>query len=272
MVYFYQCHDRRLIGEVIAPDAVASPSSCEAILRSQCPAPVNAHLLLATNPLTDEEVDNVHEVEPLAPVVVCDASARHRLFEMLQSGCRDMEELAAVARTYWRKPRDARNLEYRTARARVCLSFDLNADVHAALGKVRYRTPWHGSTLPILSVENVDIAKASHACFVGERGCRYVVFAAGRALNDEILYAVVPVSDRRENAFRNRKLSFRQLFLHCEGKVFLTLDFCTYTVWDRSVFGSRFVPASRRRFGGLNRKQATFKALWIQKKLRQWSF
>jgi hypothetical protein len=215
-------------------------------------------------------------VEPLSPVIKGRSEIRLTLEAVLATGRSPTDdELLSHAEIYWRPAKPGEASDYYVSKARVLIAFDsLSSTPHVpASGTRKPKAPAHGYTLPNIEGDlDLLYERLMYQEIVGAPGRRYLALPVERDGYDNKLFAVIPISARREKNLKNGNLSLRQAFLHSEGAVFMTRDFHDYSEWTERASGRYHVPRSRYRFGGPSRKQSAFIGVLIARKLGRWRF
>jgi hypothetical protein len=280
MTYFWPSLSRPFPGDVVTTPSTSSAAA--SILNAWSKAnghPAPFSMLLSTRPLIDPDHVQPDEpfwsmVEPVSEAFTGCPSVRIQIEDGIAHGM-PLSDIEELARRYWQSsdPREDRDVWVAKAKVVVAFAHRSSEIIAAPLQQGHTDKSSHLVELPIIDADLEDLWEHLHFPeIVGARGHRFLALLTQRTDYDTRIFAVIPISNSREQNLVGRKLSLRQAFLHAEGAVFITHDFHDYSPWSRREFGNMHVPRKRYRFGGPNRKQSEFVGKWIERKVKSWTF
>lgn len=102
-------------------------------------------------------------------------------------------------------------------------------------------------------------------------GRDFLVVCVGE-MHEVPIYALTKVEPERKMDILNGLLTLRQAIRFSPHPVFLTQEFCSYSLRQHTDFGPLFLPPKGTRYSRLTRKQRLRKDALIKQKLAKWNF
>jgi hypothetical protein len=106
---------------------------------------------------------------------------------------------------------------------------------------------------------------------VEDFGRDFLIVCVGE-MHELPIYAVTKVTFKRKKDITAGLLTLREAIRFSPNPVFLTQEFCSYSLRQHIDFGTLFLPAKGLRYSGLTRKQRARKRVRIKTKLAEWIF
>ncbi len=102
-------------------------------------------------------------------------------------------------------------------------------------------------------------------------GRDFLVVCVGE-MREVPIYALTQVAPERKKDILNGLLTLREAIRFSPNAVFLTQEFCSYSLRQHTDFGALFLPPKGMRYSGLTRKQRFKRRASIKRKLAKWNF
>lgn len=102
-------------------------------------------------------------------------------------------------------------------------------------------------------------------------GRDFLVVCVGE-MREVPIYALTQVATERKKDILNGLLTLREAIRFSPHPVFLTQEFCSYSLRKHTDFGPLFLPPKGMRYSGLTRKRRIRKNSLIKRKLAKWNF